>query len=676
MTADSITAFTQRDPHEGQPATERTVVRLLRTPHGLYAAVWAYDSQPRTIRHAQLRHDAELDSDDSFTLVLDPQRDQRSGYQFSVNANGARSDAEILSFEQSNTNWDGVWDARARLTRFGWTAELWIPWQTLRYSREPDVWGANFRRLIRRKNEEVLWRAWARPEGISFLAKAGLLSGLRDLPSRGLAELRPYVSLSADGRRREYGALGTDSVVSLGSQHGKLGGDAKLAIAPTLTLDLTANTDFAQVEVDQQVVNLTRFPLFFPEKRPFFLESSGSFDFGQAERTLLFYSRRLGLAVDGSAIPIDAGARMTGRLGRDRVGLLAVRTGGPEHAVDWVGRVKHDVLQQGYVGAIVSGQELPNVPGTHLATGADANLPFVVHGQNLVLGTFLAGAHAGPGAPMQTAWRVFVDFPNDAMDHFIGLARIAPGFDPPLGFVEEDANTRFTGHFDFFPRPRRLGIRRLHLEALEWETIWRLDGSLSHASYQIVPLGADFESGDEFNVLLEHQQDDPTVPFEIFPGDTIGAGRYAWNRAAVAFASSAGRAVGFDCEVSVGRFYSGNSVTFVPSIIIRAAPHVVVAVEGGVQHAQLASGQFTARFVRARLDATASPRLGTTLFVQSDNESRRLTANVRLHWIIRPGSDAYLVYNSAWPTGLAGGVPWGRPSQGTLIGKLVYYFKV
>jgi hypothetical protein len=674
LAADSITDFTQREPDEGHPATERTVVRLLRTPSGLFVAVWAYDGQPGAIRHTQLRHDAPLDADDAFTLVLDPLRDRRSGFEFSVNANGARRDAEIVSFENTNTDWDGVWDARARRTAFGWTAELWIPWQTLRYARDREAWGVNFGRFIRRKNEEVLWRAWARPEGIDFLAKAGVIAGFRDLPARGIAELRPYVSLSADGRTLQYDAQGNDSVLSLGAQHAKVGGDAKLAVAPTLTLDLTANTDFAQVEVDDQVLNLTRFPLFFPEKRPFFLESSGIFDFGQSERTLVFYSRRIGLDTLGATIPLTAGARLTGRLGHDRLGVLAVRTGGAERAVDWVGRLKHDVLQQGYVGAIISGQSLPGAP-LRLATGVDANLPFVVHGQNLVLGAFAGGARAGPGTPTETAWRVYVDFPNDAMDHFVGLARISPGFDPPMGFVEEADNTRFTGHFDFFPRPHHLGIRRLHVEPLEWETVWRLDGGLSHAAYQVIPLGAEFNAGDQVDFILERAQDNPSTPFEIFPGDTIAPGRYAWNRIAVQYTGSAGRAVSIEGYVSAGQYYTGDRVAIVPTVKVRAAPHVVMQLDGGVQNAHLQSGRFVARFARFRLDIAASPRLGTTLFVQSDNESRHLTVNARFHWIIRPGSDAYLVYNSAWPTGLRDGVPWGRPSQATVAGKLVYYFK-
>jgi uncharacterized protein DUF5916 len=674
--ADSITDFVQREPAEGRPPSERTVVRLLRGAAGLYVALWAYDRQPDAIRHAQLRRDADFDSDDSFAMLLSPLGDNRSGYLFEVNPNGAVSDAEVRSFEETNTEWDGVWDARARRGDSGWTAELLIPWQTLRYRAERDVWGANFRRRIRRDNQEVLWRAWLRTEGIVFLPKAGTLSGLSGLPPRALGEVRPYVLASGDLRHLEYGNSGADSVVALGGGRAKVGGDAKIALASALTLDLTANTDFAQVEADQQVINLTRFPLFFPEKRPFFLESGGIFDFGQEERTLVFYSRRIGLGPDGAAVPIAAGARLTGRLGRERVGLLATRTGGAERATDLVARLKHDVLDQGWIGAILTRQSTPGDSGPRLAGGLDATLPFVLQGQNLVLGAFAAETRQRRGAQGRSGWRVYLDYPNDAMDHFVGLARIAPEFDPPLGFVLEDDNTRFTGHFDFFPRPHRMGIRRLHFQALEWETIWRLDGTPSHASYSIVPLGAEFDNGDVLDLFLRREEDDPAQPFELFPGDTIAAGRYGWYRTELQFSSSAGRPVGFDLTASAGRFYTGRNARLEPTVTVRFAPHAILQLEGSVDAIRLPGRRIDARAGRLRFDYAASPRLGATLFLQEDNESRHLTVNARAHWIIRPGSDAYLVYNSAWPTGLRAGIPWRQPNRGTLIGKLSYYFRL
>ena len=319
---------------------------------------------------------------------------------------------------------------------------------------------------------------------------------------------------------------------------------------------------------------------------------------------------------------------------------------------------------------------MPGDTGSHLAGGLDATLPFVVHGQNLVLGAFAAETRERRGAPVRSGWRVYLDYPNDAMDHFVGLARIAPGFDPPLGFVLEDDDTRFTGHFDFFPRPHRLGIRRLHFQALEWETIWRLDGSPSHAAYSIVPLGAEFENGDVIDFFLRREEDDPTGAFEVFPGESIAAGRYGWYRSELQFSSSAGRPVGFDLTASAGGFYGGHSASVEPALTARVAPHVVVQLEGSYAAIRLPGRPFNVRAGRLRFDYAASPRLGATLFLQGDNGSRRLTVNARAHWIIRPGSYAYLVYNSAWPTGLPSGVPWRQPNRGTIIANLSYYFRL
>jgi uncharacterized protein DUF5916 len=666
--ADSIADFTQSEPLEGRPATERTVVRLLRTARGLYVGVWAYDSLPERIRHSQLRRDSDLESDDVVTVMLDPLRDRRSGYLFSVNPNGALSDAEILNFQNRNADWDGVWDARARRGPEGWTAELFIPWQTLRYRPDQDVWGVNIDRLIRRKNEDVLWRGWKRTEGLLFLPAAGAVSGFAGLPPRVIAEFRPYVGGSA--------AFAPGHV-----ETGKGGLDAKIAPAATLTLDLTANTDFSQVEVDQQVVNLTRFPVFFPEKRPFFLESSGIFDFGQTDRLSAFYSRRIGIdSSTGGPVPLIAGARLTGRLGRDRIGLLAVRTGGGQDAMDLVARVKHDVLTQGYVGAILTGQTGPGVAGDRLTGGADFTLPFVVHDQNLVFGGFLMQSRDSAGAPAATGWRAYVDFPNDLTDDFIGVTRVTPGFDPALGFVNETDILRHTGHIDVFPRPHHLlGLRKLHFKPIEWEVVTHLDGSRSHSSFETTVLGGEFHSGDMFEVNLQRFEDvRDTSDNTLFRDDTVPAGRYWYNRAALDVMTSSGRPVGVGLSLSAGDYYTGTNTAVEIGLVLRTAPHLITELDASQEDVRLGAQHFRARVARVRFDAAASPRLGGTLFLQYDNESDRLTVNTRLHWTPSPGSDAYLVWNTGWPTTGpgGGGVPWRRPTQGALVGKLVYYFRL
>ena len=675
-TTDSITDFTQQEPREGEPASERTVVRVLSTPRGLYVGLWAYDRRPEAIRHAQLRRDADFASDDSFTILLDPLYDHRSGLTFTINPNGAMEDAEVVSFEDDNEEWDGVWDARARITSYGWTAEVLIPWQTLRYQREVAVWGANFRRVIRRSNETVLWRAWRRTEGLLFMAAEGTLEGLIDLPARSTTELRPYAAGTGAMRELAYRPDGSDSVVAFGNGTAKIGLDAKVALSGALTLDLTANTDFAQVDVDRQVVNLTRFPLFLEEKRPFFLESSSLFDFGQAGRQQLFYSRRIGLAPDGTPIPLVAGARLTGRVGRQRIGVLAVRTGGSEDAWDFVGRARHDVLANGYIGGMFTSRSLPGANGPSVAGGVDFSLPLVVRGQNLVFLGFAGVQRDSAGAPVGGAARFAIDYPNDRWDNFVGVNVTGASYAPRLGFVLETDVVRHTGHIDFFPRPRRWGIRRLQITFIEWDVTTHLDGTRSHSSFAVSPLGGELESGDDFALTLQRFEDAPDEAFEIFPGDTIAIGRYWWDRAELTFESSAGRPVGFDLEVSAGDFYSGSGTEVQAALTVRAAPHLITNLEYEQQDLRLSTGRFTARTTRVRLDVAASPRLSGTLFLQHDNESDRLRLNTRFHWIPKVGSDFYLVWNSGWPTGLGGGIPWRRPQRGQLTAKLVYYFRL
>ncbi len=683
LTADSITDFRQREPAEGAPATERTVVRLVAAPDGLWVAFWAYDRTPARIVHAQLRRDAEFEGDDWVGIVLDPQRDRRTGFAFQVNANGAMTDGEVSGFEEVNGDWDGVWDARARIGREGWTAELFIPWQTLRYRRDGQGWGLNVARYIRRNREESMWRGWRLTQGPYFLEEEGVLTGLGPLPGRDLAEWRPYGSATASDYQRDYLPDGSYTLSGERAVEGKVGLDGKVAVAPTLTLDLTANTDFAQVEADQQLVNLTRFPLFFPEKRPFFLEASGNFSFGDDEEASAFYSRRIGLGADRQPVPIVAGARLSGRLGAERVGLLFARTGGAEDAVDVVARLKHDVLSRGYVGGIVTGQGGPGVSGTRLTGGLDYDLPFIVRGENLILSGF-GMATGGGGRPTRTAGSFALDFPNDWSDDYFSVGWVEAGFDPALGFVRQDGVWRHGGRFAFTERPDLPGVRKLNFTLLEWDVSHYIGGGLNTAAWQMMPLEIEFDTGEQLSFELSREIDVPQEAFDIWEKDTpagpqritIPAGRYAWDRAGVRGETSYGRPVSADFDMSVGGFYTGRSTSVEGGVDVRLAPHVIAGVGTEVDWVRLPEGRFTAQTAQFRFDYAFTPRLGTMLWLQWDSESDRLSLNARLHWIPRPGSDAYLVWDSGWPTGLPGrGIPWRRPTRSALVGKLVYYFR-
>ncbi len=703
---DSLTSFTQRDPKQGDPASERTVVRFLGSADGLWVGVWAYDRDPQAIRRTQLRRDADLGADDNVTIMLSPTADKRTAFLFSINPNGALNDAEVLNFESESREWDSIWDGRARVTAEGWQAEILIPWQTLRYrpidaDDAADAWDINVRRFIRRKNEAVFYTAWRRTEGIRFLERAGTLTGFKDatqvlpkgLPRRAFAELRPYAVSTGALTERTVNSDGSLAATRSPGFRGSTGLDVKLAPAPTLTLDLTANADFAQAEVDRQVVNLTRFPLFFPEQRPFFTEGAGIFDFGRQRQTQLFYSRRIGLGADGTPIPLEAGARLTGRLGAQQVGFLTTHTGGAGSATAVVGRVKRDILGRGYVGAMGT----LNAPRNGTSSGAggfDINLPYVIRGQNLVLlGTAAVDGSATQGDPYYA--RAIIDFPNDVADIAIRLDRVGEGYKPDLGFVQQRGITRIGWQAELTPRPSALGplgvplkavhVRRLKVQPLSGELVRTLSAAgplsgLANGNLTSSPLGFEFDSGDELEVKFTRRYDAPDESFDLFDGAEIAAGRYAWNRAELEYKGSPARRLGLDVTVARGGFYTGESSEINASLRGRFAPHVNVSVEYGRTAVSLAESdrtrRFTAQTARVRLDVATSARLNTTLFAQWDNESNRGAVNARVRWTSSPGSDLYVVWTSQWPTALDRGIPWRTPTRGTLVAKYVRYFRV
>ncbi len=673
--ADSITDFTQRDPQEGQPASERTVVRLLATPNGLAIGWWCYDKQPELIVRSQLRRDASLSSDDYVSVAIDGLYDKRSGFYFRTNANGALWDGEHLTFESGNENWDGVWDARSRVTADGYFVEMLIPWATLRYRSDLFVWGMNFRRFIRRKNEEQLWRAWKRTEGFRFLEREGDVAGFDSLPNRARVELRPYALSESRLANRVLLPSGGDSVTSPAGSYGHVGLDVKIPITRTLTSDITLNPDFAQAEVDRQVVNLTRFPLFFPEQRLFFTEGAGIFDFGRIQQTQMFYSRRIGLSRNGTPVHIPFGIRMQGRAGSNQIGLLAARTGDGENANNLVARVKHDVLGRGYVGAMSTLNDRANGT-TNLAGGVDFNLPYIVRGgQNLVLLGNAAWSQDSAGGPVGGHYRLIADYPNDKADMVIRLDRIDRAYNPSLGFVQQRGVNRLGGSTSLTPRPKSGPIRRLEFDLLSYNVVWDLDWRLSNASFEVKPIGLQFQSGDRVEINLQRAFDAPDEAFEIFPGSTLAAGGYWWNRVEAQYSGSEARVVQYSVNASTGEFYDGRSSEVSIGMRLRRSPHLLAQLDFVHSAVTLGDASFAAQTARLRADYAVGPRLNTTLFAQWDNESDRASINARMRWTIVPGSDLYVVWNSNWDTEVASHVRWTRPQRGGLVAKYVYFFR-
>lgn len=679
---DSIVDFRQREPAEGQDASERTVVKVLRDATQLYIAVRAYDGDMLAVRASQLRRDADLSSDDNVTVLIDSHRDRRSAFLFQTNPNGAMWDGQLVGLEEVNENWNGIWDVVTRRDSISWTAEFAIPLKTLRFTPGNDTIGLNVRRFIRRKNEEDLWQSWRRAQGLDNLLYTGAVVGLGDVAKERPVELRPYVLARAVAP--SYDATGTR--LTPATSGGKAGLDAKFGVTSTLTSDLTLNTDFAQVEADQQVINLTRFPTFFPEKREFFLESSGLFDIGTAERVQLFYSRRIGLDTAGVPVPILGGARLYGKEGPWAIGLLDARTGGAENANDIAIRLGRDVFDRSTIAAMVVDRSARNIADRD--AGVDLDFPLVVRGHNVEPHFWLMGTrtNAVQGTPL--AWRISTDYPNELFDNFVSLYRIDGGFSPTMGFVRRTGVWETTGHVDYMPRPGMLGIRRLDLTPIpSWDVIAdRRSGDLTRpstwqtADFEWHALAGELQSGDRFEFNVVRDLDAPDAPFAIFRDVTIAAGRYWWTSGNVQYQSNAGRPISVSTVLSAGQLYDGRSSTAEVTGTLRGGGHVVLAAGYAVTAARVSSGEFTATQLNSHIEYAFSTRCDFLGFVQFQNEERRADFNLRFHWIPTIGDDVYLVWNSGFTT--ERDAPWrfpdrraiSHPLNGALIVKAVHRF--
>src|SRR5690348_12500074 len=680
---DSISDLRQREPAAGAPASERTVIKVAHDAAALYVLVRCEDSRMREVRASQLRRDADLSSDDQVEILIDAFDDRRDAFVFGTNPNGAMWDAQFSGVDDLNEDWNGVWEVAVSRDRGAWIAEFRIPFRALRFrAGAATQFGFNVRRFIRRKNEEDLWRSYGRAQGLYHLDQEGAITGLAGLRRPGGLQLYPYALARAV--EAEHDSAGGQT--AHGYTAAKAGLDAKLALAPTLTADLTVNTDFAQVEADQQVINLTRFPFFFPEKREFFLESNALLDLGTPERVQLFYSRRIGLDTSGASVPIVAGGRLYGRLGPWRVGLLDAQTGGGDDANDAVVRVQHDLFDRSYIGAIGTIHAGPRGQGVEQAGGVDLDLPLIMHGANLEPKVWVAASRTPGVAGTPLAWRLSTDNPNDLFDNFMSLYRIDSGFAPPLGFVRRTGIWETTGHVDFMPRPGVLGIRQLDFTfpIPSWDIIANETGSLLRsADWETAWLewrvfGGDRQNGDHFEVNLQRLMDAPTDTFEIFRGVVIQPGRYWWSRYELQYFMNPGRPLSFGAFVNWGGFYGGHSTDLELTAVWRAGGHVIASTNLTRTTAQLPVGAFTAVLSANRVEYDFNTRTTLLGFVQYDNESERADFNLRFHWIPLIGDDVYLVWNSGYTTDPLARFRFpatgalSRPLNGALVLKVVH----
>ncbi len=524
--AEAISNFTQRELREGTPATERTEVRIVYDQHSLYVGVWCYDSQADAIVANEMKRDFNVDVEDNFGIILDTYHDRRNGFMFCINPNGARYDALVTDEGQGiNSDWTALWDVRTTITPEGWFAEINIPFSTLRFSDEPEqVWGVNFVRNIRRKQQQDLWQAYLRNYGFQKLSQAGVLMGLKDIRRGNAVEVKPYILAGVEHGFAPYSdARSTDK---------KIGLDIKYSLTPTLTLDVTTNTDFAQVETDRARINLTRFPLFFPEKRDFFLEGADVFNFQFGDSPRPFYSRRIGISASRELIPILGGLRLVGKGGAYNLGVLTMQTGegaGEPLSNYTVARVKRDFLEQSYVGFIATNKQ--SASSYNRLFGADAAwVRSNLFGSNtLIVGAALAGTWNPGMTTNNLAYRIYADFPNDFIDHFIGMRTVQENFDPQVGFQERSNFRQYSWTFRIRPRPEGIGMQYLEFKPVELDYFANFDGSVQSMDYEGRLLGFKTKSGELFEWNIQRFADSPPDTTDFF-GNKIVPATYWWTR--------------------------------------------------------------------------------------------------------------------------------------------------
>ena len=664
--AEPINDFTQQDPVEGGQPSEYTEIRVLYDDQALYIGAFFAESDPLGIIAHQRRRNAGLGTDDRFMWILDTFRDGRTGYFFEINPAGLMGDGIITPGSGSaiNKSWDGIWDVRTQIRDDGWTAEIRIPFSTLNFDPGLGSWGINFQRTIRRNNEEILWRGWRRNQSLFRPVHAGELRGLAGI-NQGLGvQLRPFLAASGDD---------APSVDEEWSGDAAIGMDLSYSITPSLRGAMTVNTDFAEVEVDQRRVNLTRFPLLFPEQRDFFLEGSGVFSFAPSSGPRPFFSRRIGL-VDGQEVPIRAGTRLIGQVGRNELGFYQMRTGqatlesaglptevpGEDFTV---GRVKRALLQQSHVGAVYTRRAHASGPGADApdrhTVGLDADfITSSLFGRyNAQIEGFVV-VHTDPseggweGMSRHRTRGMRVNFPNDLLRLHSSTREFGTGYDPAVGFVGRRGFRRTQPTLTLAPRlPQVDAVRRLQF-SLFYEYLTDLDGRLLTRNANLTALEVEFEGGDRmsFDVGRGFERlDNPFVihrssegPVEVEPGS------YSTTEWEISGRTAGRRVVSGNASVSWGDFWSGDRLRLSSAVTARPFPGFSVSTELERNEVRLPQGDFETNLMRFSGDWDPSPFTALSTSIQYDDVSRVVGLFARARWIVRPGNDVYLVWTHNW----------------------------
>ncbi len=686
--AEPATGFVQIDPDNGAAATEPTEVYILFNDTTMYMGVILYDSQPDQLMGNTMQRDAFLNADDRFMWVFDTYLDERTGYFFEMNPSGAMGDQLVSGgggfggggfdgdsgFGGGGGAWDGIWDAQARRSDIGWVLEIEMPFRTLNFDPNTQAWGINFQRTVRRKNEETIWNGHQRDRGgLRRMSNAGLIVGMSEISQGVGLDVKPF----ATGRAISSPGRGTDA-----SYTGDAGVDFVYNVTPSLRANFTVNTDFAETEVDNRQVNLTRFSLRFPEKREFFIEGSNFFSlsgFGDA-----FFSRRIGLT-QGQPQRIDYGVKLTGQAGAQNIGVLQVRTGedGGRSGEDFtVFRGARRFLSESHFGMLYTRRSTrqdqaadPTAIGPALETlGFDLNLRTsrFMGDKNLSFDSHYVRTTNADDTGDNARYGASINYFNDLWSGRIGLTETQQNFDPAVGFIFRRGIKEYDTFLRFAPRPRNHPLIRQFQWSLSFE---QTDDSRNVMLSQRISFGLleiNFHSGDSFEFSINREFERLERNFEMGPDDSVvlaAGNQYLFNSYQLEWEMSNRRPVALEAALRWGDYFSGSRRDFEPRLSIRPRNGLSIGLENEWTRIELPEGSFSVSLFEGDVNVQFSPWISLASIIQYDNESRNLGWQARFRWILNPGNDLYLVYNHNWLSDPVDGL---QTFDRQLASKLVY----
>jgi len=666
--AQHISNFTQRDLNFGEPVSERTEVAILYDNNTLYLGVWCYQKDASKIVAKNMNRDFDYETDDNFQMVISPFDDNRSGYLFVINPNGARADIQVYGGEDGNEDWNGVWDAKTTITNQGWFAEVYIPFSTLQFKKDSILnWAINFERDIVSINEQALWQGWSRDYSIYAVTNAGRLTGIKNIAYAKKFELKPY---ALAGWR--YHSDEGDSYPL------KAGADLNVSLSPTLKLNLTSYTDFAQVESDRIPVNLSRFGVFYPEKRQFFLEGYDMYSFYLGERNNAFYSRQIGVE-NGEQVPIIAGARLFGKVGKNNIGFLNIQEGKADTVSstnNTVLRYKRDIGEQSYIGGIFTNKVNNYTSNQVFGIDAAYQTSNFLNNKNLVIaGKITTSTESFSTQKNALTYRVSIDYPNDLIDNFMAIGSMQKDFNPELGYIRRTNYDSYSWHFRISPRIlTKYGVKRLLFKPWSF-TLYNTHstGELESFYNETRPLGAVFKSGERFEINLIQNYDRIDDPFELTDSISVPKGKYWMYKYELQFETYQARRVWAAAVYNWGDFYTGKIKTFEAELGFNVSKHLNFNGNYTLNLLDMPEGSITTNEVALYMNYAFTTKLNLSLFTQYNDLDEIMIYNIRLHWIPKVGSDFYFVYNIGYEEQIQQ-IDYLKPKTTDAAVKLVYRF--